>query len=706
MRLGGIKMMKKFTAILLTIIMIFALFPQATMVVEANQNSVLPPQGGIDNKIYHPHAWGASTVEYYLSSATIETLYSRVRNVEAAYLGYSTVSTVIDILELLGGGTVSIPKMIIEETAVFIVSGTVNGLFREIDNANFNGNGVIITLGASQLGRNSVGVRSQFIHRPDRPQFSVRHDNANTFSFPNNPQGHSGLIARSGTVVTAVGNRACAFNTNGIWWLLDTGVWINGEHLQSGIVRNIEINTSSSPSDGGRISGGGRVHFGQRVNLNAWPSAGWEFDGWYEGGRRISENRTFSFDAGESRNIQARFQDFRDLTISTTAYPSEGGRVFGGGRARTGQQVSLRATQTARWEFVGWYEGGIRISEESIYMFEARENRTIQAHFRDLRGATSQAPTPAPTQINAQEFERRVFELTNEERRTHGLPALIWDDTLADAARAHSRDMAENNFFSHTGSDGSNVGDRLTRFGISYAGAAENISRTGSPTPEDVVTGWMNSSGHRANILNQNMTHLGVGFHNLSDSRMNYITQNFARGLQTSVSSAPDSAPAGEWWRAAGFNHTENYFSFIYDSCASLRRAGRTVAIRLVVNQAVSVGSGQTAWHPSFTFYEDGTGSFITRTYRYELIGGNWVQSTGGSSTRNAWTFNWTIDGNGNGQIFNVNNPGFRPGDTGRLNVLTGSIINQSWNFTVSDDGLAINLPNGNIILLGRRRIR
>ena len=124
-------------------------------------------------------------------------------------------------------------------------------------------------------------------------------------------------------------------------------------------------------------------------------------------------------------------------------------------------------------------------------------------------------------------FERRVFELTNAERIKNGLRPLIWSDSLAAVARAHSEDMAHNGYFSHTGLDGSSPWDRLARAGIQYWNAAENIC-AGYSTPEAAVNAWMNSSGHRANILNGSLTHLGVGVAYLDNSRYRYYaTQMF-----------------------------------------------------------------------------------------------------------------------------------------------------------------------------------
>ena len=122
---------------------------------------------------------------------------------------------------------------------------------------------------------------------------------------------------------------------------------------------------------------------------------------------------------------------------------------------------------------------------------------------------------------NSENFERAVFDLVNIEREAYGLPALVWHDGLALAARAHSQDMASNNFMSHTGSNGSTFISRLQGAGISMWGAAENVA-SGQRTPDAVMRAWMGSPGHRGNILSLEHTHLGVGFDN------NRWTQKFA----------------------------------------------------------------------------------------------------------------------------------------------------------------------------------
>lgn len=133
--------------------------------------------------------------------------------------------------------------------------------------------------------------------------------------------------------------------------------------------------------------------------------------------------------------------------------------------------------------------------------------------------------TAAPAATSASAIEKEVFELVNEVRAQYGLSKLTWADDLANVARAHSRDMINRSFFDHTNPDGYSPFDRLRNNGISYRTAAENIAY-GQRTPKAVMDAWMNSSGHRANILNANVKELGVGAATNSSGTI-YWTQVF-----------------------------------------------------------------------------------------------------------------------------------------------------------------------------------
>jgi uncharacterized protein YkwD len=108
--------------------------------------------------------------------------------------------------------------------------------------------------------------------------------------------------------------------------------------------------------------------------------------------------------------------------------------------------------------------------------------------------------------------------LINQERANVGLPALTVRSQLTAAARAHGADMACHNFTDHTGSDGSSVGDRVTRQGYAWTWIGENLYWGQSSTPSIVVTWWMNSTDHRNNILSPNYTSMGIGYVYLSSS--------------------------------------------------------------------------------------------------------------------------------------------------------------------------------------------
>ena len=103
-----------------------------------------------------------------------------------------------------------------------------------------------------------------------------------------------------------------------------------------------------------------------------------------------------------------------------------------------------------------------------------------------------------------------VVDRTNAERARHGLRALTVDQRLAAAAQAHSADMVRRGFFAHESPDGRQVWDRAVAAGYAYRKVAENIA-AGQRTAEEVVRGWMGSPGHRANILDGDLTQIGVG---------------------------------------------------------------------------------------------------------------------------------------------------------------------------------------------------
>lgn len=119
--------------------------------------------------------------------------------------------------------------------------------------------------------------------------------------------------------------------------------------------------------------------------------------------------------------------------------------------------------------------------------------------------STPPASVTVPTPPQPQNFAGML----NNVRASNGAGAVSFDARLGRAAQAHANDMLANNFFSHTGSDGSNVGQRVARQGYQYRTVGENIAR-GYQTEESVMQGWTNSPGHHANNINPAFEDFGL----------------------------------------------------------------------------------------------------------------------------------------------------------------------------------------------------
>ena len=119
-------------------------------------------------------------------------------------------------------------------------------------------------------------------------------------------------------------------------------------------------------------------------------------------------------------------------------------------------------------------------------------------------------------------YEHEVVRLVNEIRQQNGLKPLTENWELSRVARYKSQDMLDNRYFSHTSPTYGSPFQMIKAFGLSYRTAGENISK-GYASPQAVVNGWMNSSGHRANNLNVSYTQIGIGY----VAQGNYWTQMF-----------------------------------------------------------------------------------------------------------------------------------------------------------------------------------
>lgn len=179
-----------------------------------------------------------------------------------------------------------------------------------------------------------------------------------------------------------------------------------------------------------------------------------------------------------------------------------------------------------RFRFSNMLRQPLDVTTQSRFATPLTTSPTTGTQQARLRGSSS-PPTTNNSSAGFGTFEQQVLDLTNAERAKRGLAPLSLNNSLNQSAELHSVDMATKNYFSHQGLDGSQPWDRMKAQGYNYSRAAENIA-FGQPTAQEVVNAWMNSAGHRANILNSNLKDIGIGYYN------GYWTQNFGTLMSAS----------------------------------------------------------------------------------------------------------------------------------------------------------------------------
>jgi len=156
--------------------------------------------------------------------------------------------------------------------------------------------------------------------------------------------------------------------------------------------------------------------------------------------------------------------------------------------------------------------------------YNQAESSTQKQPAENSQTETKQTANSSTKSSNSS-YEQRVVQLVNVEREKNGLNPLVLDSSISNVARAKSKDMADNNYFAHQSPTYGSAGDMLRNFGINWSAWGENIA-SGQNTPEQVVNAWMNSEGHKANILSTNFGKIGVGY--VTDSNGTpYWTQMF-----------------------------------------------------------------------------------------------------------------------------------------------------------------------------------
>ena len=181
------------------------------------------------------------------------------------------------------------------------------------------------------------------------------------------------------------------------------------------------------------------------------------------------------------------------------------------------------ATNSTAYPYIGYLLGANITNGYDDGTFRPNASVT-RGEFSALMTRTLKYVNDGSTAYQVSAYEKEVLRLVNIERAAAGLKPLTLHTELSKVARIKSQDMKNNNYFDHNSPVYGTPSEMMEKFGIRYTAAAENIAM-GYFTPAVVVEGWMNSSGHRKNIMNANFTHIGIG-HVASG---NYWTQMFIR---------------------------------------------------------------------------------------------------------------------------------------------------------------------------------
>ncbi|MEW4275912.1 CAP domain-containing protein [Priestia aryabhattai] len=142
---------------------------------------------------------------------------------------------------------------------------------------------------------------------------------------------------------------------------------------------------------------------------------------------------------------------------------------------------------------------------------QSEEAKAPEQTQQNTKAQQSENTDKAEQTKDASQFEQKVVDLVNQERQKQGLKPLTLNKELSDVARTKSKDMMDKGYFDHNSPTYGSPFDMMKQFGIEYTTAGENIAK-GQQSPEDVMNAWMNSDGHRKNILNPDFTEIGVGY--------------------------------------------------------------------------------------------------------------------------------------------------------------------------------------------------
>jgi uncharacterized repeat protein (TIGR02543 family) len=360
----------------------------------------------------------------------------------------------------------------------------------------------------------------------------------------------------SGAVVSLVASPTCIYQYQFVSWTGDVDTIANTSAPSTTITMNgnysIQANFEAIPTSqysltisstaGGSVTTPGEGTFvgdaGLLVNLVATPATGYQFVNWTGNVGTIANVNAASTTIilNGSYSIRANFATIPGAQYSLTISSTDGGSVTTPGEGtftrEAGTVVSLAATAAGGYHFVSWTGdvGTVANVNAASTTITINDSYSVTAVFEE------DSPSPPGIDYTEAQAEGLIIVLINVERQQFGLSALSEDALLASLAKEHSISMVENNFFSHT----RYPGERSFDYGMLPGEIrGENIAmiptRQYIPGPylslQEVcawaVSAWMNSSGHRANILESRFTRTGVGVAFSEEGEYLYITQMF-----------------------------------------------------------------------------------------------------------------------------------------------------------------------------------
>jgi uncharacterized protein YkwD len=266
-------------------------------------------------------------------------------------------------------------------------------------------------------------------------------------------------------------------------------------------------NTYEAESAANTLAGGARA--ATCPSCSGGKKVGWvgnnagtvQFNG-VEAGATGAATLTIAYATGGTRSAQLSVNGDSPTTIS---FPSTGGFTTPG--TVTAKVTLHTGANTLRFgNTTGWAPDFDRITVTTGGGPVPSDSVSPAPSSPAPSSAAPSSPAPSGNAV----FEAQVVDLVNQERAKVGCQPLAVDGRLVAAARKHSSDMANRNYFSHTTPEGVDFATRISNEGYRWSGAAENIAK-GQRTPAEVMSAWMNSTGHRNNILNCGYKHLGVG---------------------------------------------------------------------------------------------------------------------------------------------------------------------------------------------------